>query len=312
MKIIYRGEGLRNYLTDQDAPEYLNYNGRINIELRGSSSQSLPKKQYGFSTLMNDNFTNNNISLMGMPADNDWILNGLGFEPGLIRDYLCYNLSRMLGEYASRTAYCEVVINGYYNGLYVLQEKIKQGSERVNISKIETMDNSYPKITGGYIIKADKTTGNDPIAWSMSSYYGHNDIGYIIDYPKPENVTNPQKIYIEGEFTKLATMAQWENSSLDIGYPSLIDIPSFVDFMILNELGSNADAYTYSTFFHKDRNGKLRAGPIWDLNLTFGYDLAIWGFDRSKPDVWQFSNGDNDGARFWRDLFNNPEFRCCL
>jgi hypothetical protein len=312
MKIIYRGEGLRNYLTDQNTPGYLNYNGRINIELRGSSSQYLDKKQYGFSTLMNDNITNNNISLLGMPADNDWILNGLGFEPGLIRDYLCYNLSRMIGEYASRTAYCEVILNGSYNGLYVLQEKIKQGSERVNVSKIETTDVTYPKITGGYIVKADKTTGNDPVAWYMSSYYGKDNIGYLMDYPKPEYVTVQQSTYIHSEFTKLATMSLAQNSSPDIGYPSVIDVPSFVDFMILNELGSNADAYTYSTFFHKDRNGKLRAGPIWDLNLTFGYDLAIWGYDRSHPNVWQFSDGDNEGARFWRDLFDNPVFRCCL
>lgn len=312
MKIIYRGEGLRNYLTDENTAGYLNYNGRINIEVRGSSSQTLPKKQYGFSTLKSDNLSNNNVSLLGMPADNDWVLNGLAFEPGLIRDYLCYNLSRMIGEYASRTVYCEVVLNGNYNGLYVLQEKIKQGSERVNVTKIGTTDNSYPKITGGYIVKADKTTGNDPIAWFMSSFGGKDDIGYIMDTPKPENASVPQITYIHSEFTKLATMALAENSTLDNGYPSVIDVPSFVDYMILNELGSNADAYTYSTFFHKDRNGKLRAGPLWDLNLTFGYDLALWGYDRSKPDVWQFSNGDNDGARFWRDLFNNPEFRCCL
>ncbi len=312
MKIIYHGEGMRNALTDQNTPAYLNYNGRINIEVRGSSSQTLPKKQYGFSTLLNDNITNNNVSLLGMPADNDWILNGLGFEPSLIRDYLCYNLSRMIGEYASRTVFCEVILNGSYNGLYVLEEKIKQGSGRVNVSKMETMDNSFPKVTGGYIVKADKTTGNDPVAWTMSSFYGSDDVDYIFDYPKPEFVTSAQITYIHSEFTKLATLSYNGNSSPSSGYPSVIDIPSFVDFMLLNELGSNADAYTYSTFFHKDRNGKLRAGPLWDLNLTYGYDLAIWGYDRSKPDVWQFSSGDNDGARFWKDLFNETEFRCCM
>jgi len=145
MKIIFRGKGLRNYISDQDTAEYLNYNGRINIEVRGSSSQTLPKKQYGFSTLLNDNVTEKNVSLLGLPADNDWILNGLGFEPSLIRDYLCYNLSRMIGEYASRTIYCEVILNGNYNGLYVLEEKIKQGSERVNITKMTQWIIAIPK-----------------------------------------------------------------------------------------------------------------------------------------------------------------------
>jgi hypothetical protein len=312
MKIIYRGEGLRNWLTDQNTPALLNYNGRINIEIRGSSSQSLPKKQYGFSTLKSDNYSNNNVSLLGMPADNDWILNGLGFEPSLIRDYLNYNLSRMIGEYASRTAYCEVVINGTYNGLYVLEEKIKQGSDRVNVRKIGLTDNSYPKLTGGYITKSDKSTGGDPVAWTMLSTNGKASIPFIHDLPKPSEVTSVQNAYIHSEFLKISSTVAAGNTSFVDGYPSVIDIPSFVDFMILNELGSNADAYVYSTYYHKDMNGKLRAGPLWDLNLTFGYDLSIWGYDRSKPNVWQFSNGDNEGPKFWRDLFNNPSFRCAL
>jgi hypothetical protein len=312
MKIIYRGEDLRNWIADQDTAKYLNYNGRIDIEIRGSASQVLPKKQYGLTTLKADNISKNNVSLLGLPSENDWILNGLGFEPSLIRDYLNYNLARMMGEYASRTVYCEVLINGSYNGLYVLEEKIKQGPDRVDVIKIENTDNTFPKLTGGYITKADKTTGGDPVAWTMSSYIGKNDVAFIHELPKWENVTSQQNDYIYSEFEKLWITTSTGNTSLENGYPSVIDVPSFVDYMIINELGANADAYQFSTFYHKDRNGKLRAGPIWDTNLTYGYDLAIWGFDRSKTDTWQFSNGDNEGPKFWRDLFNNPEFRCCL
>jgi len=312
MKIIYRGPGLRNYLTDQNTTAYINYNGRIDIETRGSSSQTLPKKQYGLTTYKADNVTKLNVSLLGLPADNDWILNGLGFEPSLIRDYLCYNLSRMMGEYASRTVYCEVMLNGSYIGLYVLQEKIKQGSDRVNVKKILATDNIYPSLTGGYITKADKTNAADPVAWTMSSYIGTNDVTFIHSLPSPQEVTSQQDAYIHSEFIKLANTVSLGNSTFESGYPSVIDIPSFVDFMIISEFSANADAYQFSTYFHKDRNGKLRAGPIWDNNLTFGYDLAIWNFDRSKYNTWQFSNGDNEGAKFWRDLFNNTEFRCCL
>jgi len=312
MKIIYRGEGLRNWVTDQNTPAFLNYDGRINIERRGSSSQVLPKKQYGLTTYKNDNITKVNVSLLGLPGDNDWILNGLGFEPSLIRDYLCYNLSRMLGEYASRTVYCEVMINGSYTGLYVLQEKIKQGTDRVNITKIAITDNNLPNLTGGYITKADKTNAEDPVAWTMSSYIGLNDVTFIHDLPKPEDVTIDQNNYIRSEFERLSLTASSGNSSLESGYPSVIDIPSFVDFMIISEFSANADAYQFSTYFHKDRNGKIRAGPIWDNNLTFGNDLTIWGFDRSKTDTWQFANGDNVGPKFWSDLFSNPQFRCCL
>jgi hypothetical protein len=310
MKIIYRGKGLRNYLTDQNTSSYLNYNGRINIEIRGSSSATSKKKQYGFSTLKADNISNNNVSLLGLPNENDWIFNSMVYEPSLIRDYVCYNLSRRIGEYATRTIYCEMIINGNYKGLYLLQEKIKADQNRVDIMKIGTSDNLFPEITGGYITKADKTTGGDPVAWTMSGYKG--SVAFIHDWPKPENVTYQQNLYIKSEFEKLSTTASGNNTSFINGFPSVIDMPSFIDYIIIKELSANADAYQYSNFYHKDRNGKLRAGPIWDLNLTFGNDLFFWGFDRSKTNTWQFSNGDNEGPKFWRDLYNNPQFRCYL
>ena len=310
LKIIKRPDGSRNYLSDQNTTAYLNYNGRIGIEIRGSSSQALPKKGYGLTTLKADNVSNNNVSILGMPSENDWILNGLAFDPSLIRDYLSYNLSRQIGEYATRTAYCELVINGEYKGLYILQEKVKSSTNRVNVLKIAATDITTPNVTGGYITKADKTTGGDPVAWTMSSYAGWTD--FIHELPKPAAVTTQQNTYIYNQFLNLETTSRNNNIDLITGYPSVIDIPTFVDFMLINELASNADGYQYSTYFHKDRAGKLRAGPIWDFNLTFGNDLFLWGFDRSHYDVWQFANGGNDGAKFWTDLFNNPTYKCYL
>lgn len=312
MKIIFRGEGLRNYVADTITTEYLNYDGRINIELRGSSSQALDKKPYGLSTKQADGITNNNVSILGMPADNDWILLNNVFDPSMIRNYLSYNLSRMIGEYASRTVFCEVMINGDYKGLYLLLEKIKPGTNRVNILEIGPDDNNYPDITGGYITKSDKTTGGDPVAWYMSSYNLTNDVQFIHDVPEPQIITPAQNYYIESEFLKLSQTASSKNQSPETGYPSIIDVPAFIDYMILTELASNADGYQLSTFYHKDKNGKLRAGPLWDFDLTYGNDLFLWGYDRSKTDVWQFSNGENDGPMYWTDLFHNSKFRCYL
>jgi hypothetical protein len=310
MKIIYRGQGERNYLTDSINPLYLNYDGRIAIELRGSSTQESPKKQYGFTTLKIDNLSNNNVSLLGMPAENDWILNGMAFDTAFIRDFLSYNLSRQLGNYASRTAYCEVIINNDYKGLYVLQEKIKAGKERVDVIKIGAGDNILPEVSGGYITKADKANG-DPIAWTMYSHTG-SPVDYIHELPKPLNATTFQTEYLKNEFLKLETAAMDNNASLIEGYPSIIDISSFLDFMIINELAANVDAYSYSTFFHKDRNGKLRAGPVWDFDLTFGNDLFFYGYDRSKSTGWYFHDYQLDGSKFWINLFNNNQFRCYL
>lgn len=300
MKIIKRPDGTRNFLTDQNTTSFLNYSGRIGIEIRGSSTQTLPKKQYSLTTLKSDNTSNNNVSIFGMPSENDWILNGLGFDPSLVRDYLCYYMSRQMGNYASKTEFCEVVINGDYKGLYVFQEKIKSNENRVNVLKIEVADNTLPNITGGYITKADKTTGGDPVAFWM------DETKFVHDLPKPENATPEQTQYIEAEFNRLQDHA-YDDDLID-GYRTIIDVPSFVDFMLVNELASNADVYQSSTYFHKDRQGKLRAGPVWDFNQSFGSTFT----NSSHVDKWQFNNGNRIGPPFWSYLFDNGEFSCQL
>lgn len=306
MKIIYHIDGSRNYLSELSNDLLLYFNGRITIEIRGSSSQDLPKKSYGLTTFKADNVTNNNVPLFGMPKENDWILNSLAFDPTLIRDYLSYNLAQRTGNYASRGMYCELVVNGIYKGLYLFMEKLKVDDNRINITKLLPTDITGDNITGGYVTKCDKTTGGDPVAWTFVT------TNFIHDTPNPTAITTQQNNYIYNQFNSLKNLSLAKNTSISVGYPSIIDIPSFVDFMILNELSSNADGYQLSTYFHKDRNGKLRAGPIWDFNLTFGNDLFVYGFDRSKTNVWQFSNGDNEGAKFWKDLFAEPTYLCYL
>ena len=314
MKIIWHRDGSRNYITDIDNPEFLNYDGRIGIERRGSSSQSmLNKKPYAVETRENDDITNRNVSILGMPEENDWVLNSLAFDQTGMRDVLAYELSNRLGQYASRSVYCEVVINGDYKGLYVFMEKIKPDKNRVNIEKMDQTCNNVPEVTGGYITKSDKTTGGDPVAWTMQGYgggwWGGSSTDFIHHYPKPSDITNAQNNYIHGVFTDLASVANQHNTSAASGIASVIDIPSFVDFMMIAEYASNVDVYSFSTFFHKDRMGKLRAGPVWDYNLAFGYDA--FG-NRSRYDVWQFNNSDNNGPKFWKDLFDTDLFRCYM
>ena len=312
MKIIWHQDGSRNYLTDVNNPEFLNYDGRIGIEIRGSSSQNLPKKPYGLETLQADDVTNNNVSILGMPKENDWVLNSLAFDQTGMRDVISYELSEKMGQYAPRRVYCEVVINNDYKGLYVFMEKIKADDNRVNIEKMDETCNSYPEVTGGYITKADRADNGNPAAWTMQCYGGGwwgggSSTTFVHHYPKPENITTTQNNYIKSVFFDLADKAGSHNVSIENGLPSIIDISTFVDFMIMGEFSSNVDVYELSTFFHKDRKGKLRAGPVWDYNLTFGHDE--FG-NRSRYDVWQFDNNDNTGPKFWKDLFDTDMFRC--
>ncbi|SDS04611.1 Por secretion system C-terminal sorting domain-containing protein [Polaribacter sp. KT25b] len=304
MKIIYRPDNSRNYLDDQNNPDFINYNGKIGIEFRGSTSQSLPKKPYSIETRKEDG-SNNNVKILGLPKENDWVLNSLAYDKTLLRDFITYELAREMGNYASRGKYCEVIINDEYKGLYIVAEKIKIDSDRINIVELDTIDNSIPSITGGYFIKTDKTTGDDSIAWQYINRL-NKKVDFIFGNPEPTDITFKQSAYIKSIFDDLSTTTANQNGLIKDGYPSLIDLPSFIDFIILNELTSNVDAYKFSTFFHKDRAGKLRAGPIWDFNFSFGND------NRSGTDIWQFDNGNNIGPDFWKDLFDNPTFNCYL
>jgi len=306
MKIIQRPNGARNFLTDANNDEYLNYSGTIGIETRGSSSQALPKKPYGFDTLEDDGIEDKGVKLLGMPKEDDWILNSFAFDDSMMRDYISYEMTRNMGQYAANLKYCEVVLNGDYIGLYALSEKIKRDGDRVNIAKLADDENSLPEISGGYLMQTDRESAENPAAWYS------NGALYIHEKPNSDDITPEQSSYIEGVFRSLDNNAN--NSNITTGYPSIIDIPSFVDYILMAEFASNVDAYALSTYYHKDRGGKLRAGPVWDYNLTFGNDLFDFfgfNFDRSFTDVWQFQYS-NTGSFFWGSLFYNPTFRCYL
>ncbi|MFQ3181551.1 MAG: hypothetical protein ACI9Z4_001149 [Polaribacter sp.] len=304
MKIIQRPNGDRNYVTDANNDEFLDYSGTIGIETRGSSSQILPKKPYGIDTLEDDGIEDNSVKLLGMAKENDWILNSFAFDDSMMRDYISYEMTRKMGQYAANLRYCEVVLNGEYIGLYALSEKIKRDGDRVDIAKLKDDENSFPQITGGYLMQTDRPSDEDPNAWH------NNGAGYIHEKPNSADITTAQSAYIETVFRALDDNAT--NADITNGYPAIIDVPSFIDYMLIAEITSNVDAYALSTYYHKDRGGKLRAGPVWDYNLTYGNDLFDTFseyYDRSHTDVWQFRYS-NVGAYFWGDLFDNPTFKC--
>jgi hypothetical protein len=268
MGVIDNGPGVRNYLVDP----YNNYNGKIAIEIRGSTSQQYPKKSYGFETqdLLGVKL---NVPLLGLPTENDWILYGPYPDKTLLRDVLTYDLSQKFGHYASNWRYCELMIDGQYLGVYILLERIKRDNNRVDIARLDTDDLAGDSLTGGYIVKVDKLTGE--VGYSWTSNYNTEVVMQFHD-PEFDELNPIQASYMEnfiGEFED----AIWGPQFADplVGYPKYIDTRSFYDFFILQELGRTVDGYRSSSFMHKDKtsgawNGKLVAGPMWDFNLSYG------------------------------------------
>ena len=101
------------------------YQGIAGIEIRGSYSATLPQKPFGIET-RDIQGNNNNVSLFGMPQENDWILIANYNDKTFLRNVLAFDLFEKMGHYAPRTKLCEVVINDIYNGIYVFTEKIKR------------------------------------------------------------------------------------------------------------------------------------------------------------------------------------------
>lgn len=317
MGVIYNGPGVRNNLTDP----YNHYNGKIGIELRGSTSLMFPKKPYSFET-RDTSGEDIDVSLLGMPPEADWILNATYNDKTLMRDVIAYDIARATGRYASRTRYCELVLNGEYIGIYIIMEKIKNDKNRVDIKKLDPEDISGDPLTGGYILKFDKTDGEDNLWWS-SPYlpYPGSPFPVLVQYhiPKPSSLVQQQKDYIRNHFTNFETAM---NSVLfddpAYGYPKWADENSMADFFLINEFAKNVDGYRLSSFFYKDRdsrNPKYVFGPVWDFNIAFGNanyysgaPMTMWELDVLTTDQTLLTSDQYQVPFWWKKLRNSARF----
>ncbi len=297
----------------------INYAGNIGIEFRGSSSQMFPKKGYGIETWDGQN-QDVDVSILGFPEEEDWILHGPFSDKSLMRNMLIYDLSRDMGRYASRSKFVELHINDDHQGVYVFMEKLKRDNDRIAIEKLDIDENAGEDLTGGYILKVDKSdnTGyNDQN--SFASQIGSaidpqtsSTIRFLFDYPDPKEITDEQRNYIIGYVNAFeSALAGNGFTDPELGYAAFIDVDSFIDFFLLNELSNNVDGYRISTYLNKDKNGKLNMGPIWDFNLGFGNadycsggQTNVWAYQfnvRCPGDIWQ--------VPFWWDrLLQDPAF----
>jgi len=293
MGIVFNGSGVRNNLTDN----FNEYDGKIGIEFRGSSSFALyDKKGYSLET-RNDDGSNNNVPLLGMPKENDWVLHGPYGDKTLIRNVLAYKIAGDLMDYAPRTQLVELVLNDDYKGIYLFTEKIKRDAGRVDVSKLNPDENSGDDLTGGYILKIDKTNGEQVDGWL--SKYGElstltsKNIFYQYHYPKPDNISTEQKEYIKDWMDNFDAILASRNYDDPVdGYMPLIDVKSFIRFIFVNEISRNVDGYRLSTFFYKDKDsvdGRLKMGPVWDFNLGFGNANYCDGW---KTEGWAFNFND--------------------
>ena len=324
MKIINNGVGEINHIDD--VPN--DYDGNIGIKWRGNSSLSFNQKKYTIETWDAEG-NDLDVSLLGMPAEADWVLLAPYNDVSCVRDVFAFYMWNEMGHWGPRTQMCEVVVNGEYVGVYALCERIKRGKNRIDISKLKAEDIEGRDVTGGYILRIDAYDDEDETftsvvngiqvqqTWSwggMTSTVVEAPITWTIYYPKKEDIQPEQRAYIQDYVNQAELAIQADNfADPEEGYAHFIDAASFVDYFIHTEVSLNADGFKRSAYYYKEKDkkdgsvGKLFAGPVWDFNLAYGNCNFC---NANKVTSWVYEGCEtNPTPVMWQRLLEDPTFR---
>lgn len=223
----------------------------IGMKLRGNSSLEFPKKNYKLQF-------EQKVSIMGMPESKDWLLLSNYCDKSLLRNMVGLELGSRLDhmDFTPEFQYCNLFLNGKYWGNYIIGEQIKVEENRVNV---QTQEAGNTNLTGGYLFQVNQRNDGEvmiyPKGYSME-----------INYPKEDVVTEEQKEYLTEYLEEFIRRTEAGES-----YDNLIDVDSFVDWYLCNEIMKTLDASGYaSIFLYKDADGPLKMGPVWDFDISSG------------------------------------------
>ena len=243
---------------------------RAAIKYRGASSYSkFDKKQYRIKFYKNSKDSTKEVSLAGMGANSEWVLNGPYLDKTLIRNKLVYDLARELNGWAPDTRFVELFVDGEYQGVYLAVEPVTNGESRLRLAEFGLLSGET-----AYVVNRDRIdTGTEEIeTWGKTEGYTHNAL--YIRYPSNNKITEKQKEYIKNDISEFEQVLYGKNfSDKRIGYQAYIDMDNWVDYFIINEFAMNYDAGNLSTYVYKELGGKLQLAA-WDFNN--GFDNYQW------------------------------------
>ena len=246
------------------------------IRIRGYSSTWTKKKAY------NIKFTEK-VDLFGMGEGKKWCLIANAYDKTLLRNSIGMEFAEKLRlNYVSSTQLCKVYMDGTYIGVYTAMEPADEGRNRVNID----LD------AGDFLLERNKNRKEAGV------YYIATNGGLRFELRDPETPDGVQY----GAITELVNQAEAAIQTLDHKlYREYIDIPSFVDFYVFQELFKDIDFGQYSTRYYM-QDGILYAGPPWDMDLTMGNvskrsgEWKYWDYNNQSESTDQ----SGDSARgFW-------------
>ena len=218
------------------------------IKYRGASSYNrFDKKQYRIKFYKNKKDSEKKVSLAGMGANSEWVLNGPYLDKTLIRNKLVYDLARELNGWAPDSRFVELFVDGEYQGVYLAVEPVTNGESRLRLSKFGLLSGET-----AYIVSRDRsnTEAEELVTWGKTAGYTNNSL--YIGYPSKNKVTEKQKAYIQKDISEFEQVLYGENfNDKRLGYQAYIDMDNWVDYFIINEFAMNYDAGNLSTYIYK-------------------------------------------------------------
>lgn len=288
---------------------------RGGTHVRGQSSAGQAERPYALEFWKEDDDVDRTEPLLGMPSHSDWILMSLTLDKSLMRNYLMQQtMLEANGPGAGvRCRFVEVFFNqgngtldyGDYRGVYLLMEKPSRGKERVDIAQLNDSMSDPALINGGFIFKNDKLPYDYKINATENSVIPGTNRDYDIYDPEPVTTTQANALvdWLNRMTSALAASDFNQPASANY-YGKWINERSFIDKTLWLELCKEVDAYIYSYYYSKDRDGPLTAFPLWDVDRSLGN--ANYNYAHSSFGLKWWAAGSN--YTYYPRLHTDSEF----
>ena len=321
--------------TDGDAQltQRVGVESRIGIRVRGAFSSSFPQPGYSVETWDDALDVDQDIEPLGMTPESDWVLYAPNpsYDQTLIDNTFLFRLSNEMGHWAPDFRYVEAFVNtdgdvvseDDHVGLYVIVEKVKRDAGRLDFEEfapdgqrggwlleINRMDSIS---VDGVLPRNFHTAGPNGVLQTPRDLHDSSSSGDDIprQYNAYINYDEPNGFAIfDGQRTAISSWVQGMEDVLygrtevawndpDEGYAKYMDVDSFVDYFILNNISKNGDAMLLSLWIYNPdpaNGGKLTLGPIWDADLGSFEGSATSELFRRADRLW------------YQRLFQDPDF----
>lgn len=316
MKVISNHNDSLNYTDTIKHPgQHIDFDGPITVKYRGNTSfgsdWDYTKKPMNVRTLKEADLESkkDKVKLAGLGKDNYWTFLAPWQDISYIRDVLTMTLAQNGAAFAPKMRYCEVFIDNIYYGVYILSERATKGKHRLNLWDVgfDDQDNEIEDLSGDFCVEVDRPEGSyytskyRPV-YTNGSEIKYKYITYQYCYPDAEDfdsLPSGTQQAIDAEIHEMETaFAQDNYTNEETGYRNYIDVPSFIDYEIAQEVSNNIDGYRLSTPMYKySRTHAEETGDnsrwkmcLWDFNIAYGHSFGYYYQPYRKK--WRYTAND--------------------